>query len=187
MAGAFRLKSLTSELVAIAEPLAANNANRLVTDFSRGPAKLVTDEVRLRQILANLLSNAANFTTEGMICFSSEPFAAENCEWVRFTVSDTGIGMTPEEASTVFESYRQANSSIAKTFGGTGLGLAISEQLSALLGGRLRLETAPGEGSTFMLEIPLVFNGRPADTDTPGRAEAPGAQTYGPDVTKDVA
>ena len=187
VAGAFRLKSLTSELVAIAEPLAANNANRLVTDFSRGPATLVTDEMRLRQILANLLSNAAKFTTEGMICFSSEPFAAENCEWVRFTVSDTGIGMTPEEASTVFESYRQANSSIAKTFGGTGLGLAISEQLSALLGGRLRLETAPGEGSTFMLEIPLVFNGRPADTDTPGRAEAPGAQTYGPDATKDVA
>jgi signal transduction histidine kinase len=124
------------------------------------PLIIITDVRRLRQILGNLLSNALKFTEKGRVTLevSARPDPADGVgekhwRW-RFAVSDTGIGIAPEQASALFSPYTQAHPGIEQRFGGTGLGLAISHQLARLLGGELSLaRSTPDEGSTFVLEI----------------------------------
>ena len=125
------------------------------------PSIIVTDVRRLRQILSNLLSNAIKFTDRGQVALEvsaqREPTMAgggvPGWRW-RFAVRDTGLGLSPEQAATLFTPYTQAHMDIARRFVGTGLGLAISHQLAILLGGQLYLaESKPGLGSTFVLEI----------------------------------
>ena len=110
------------------------------------------DSVRLRQVLSNLASNAVKFTYEGKIrlhVWSSD-------EGLTFTLSDTGIGIAPERIAGLFEKFVQADSSTTREFGGTGLGLAISRELVERMGGTLRMDSAPGQGSTFVFRLPFV-------------------------------
>ncbi|HEY9250743.1 MAG TPA: ABC transporter substrate-binding protein, partial [Rariglobus sp.] len=113
------------------------------------PAVILTDALRLRQILSNLLSNAVKFTETGGV----EVRVSAEGGRVRFRVSDTGVGLSAAQQETLFEPYAQADVSIPRRFGGTGLGLAISRDLARLLGGDITVESRPGEGATFTLEI----------------------------------
>ncbi|MFN4295893.1 MAG: ATP-binding protein [Brevundimonas sp.] len=110
------------------------------------------DAVRVRQILANLVSNALKFTSQGRITLTVE---AREGDCVRFEVRDTGIGFDAEQKARIFSRFQQADGSITRRFGGTGLGLAISRDLARLMGGTLDCDSTPGEGSIFWFEIPL--------------------------------
>ena len=114
------------------------------------------DELRLRQVLFNLTGNAIKFTQRGQVTIRvTQTGASTDAIRVRFSVEDTGIGMTQEAAARVFEAFQQADESTTRRFGGTGLGLSISKQLVAMMGGELTVRTAPGRGSAFAFELAL--------------------------------
>jgi signal transduction histidine kinase/DNA-binding response OmpR family regulator len=116
------------------------------------PQNVRGDPVRLRQILTNLVNNAIKFTERGEIVVDAR---GEDGDHVRLSVCDTGIGIAPEAAATLFQPFRQADNSTSRKFGGTGLGLAIVKQLAELMGGSVELETALGKGSTFTVTVRL--------------------------------
>jgi len=116
------------------------------------PLWVVSDRHRLMQVLVNLLGNAIKFTHQGAVVLQVK----REAEHLRFTVSDTGIGIVPERLQKIFEPFEQASGATASVYGGNGLGLSISRQLAQLLGGDIGVESSPGKGSTFWLRLPLV-------------------------------
>jgi signal transduction histidine kinase/DNA-binding response OmpR family regulator/HAMP domain-containing protein len=145
------------------------------------PKTMFTDIKRLQQIIKNLLSNAFKFTHVGNVSISVAPaiegWSSEADELERserviaFKVSDTGIGISAEKQQIIFEAFQQADGSTSRKYGGTGLGLAISRELSKLLGGEIKLVSAPGAGSVFTLYLPLTY--APTRTARPRVAPAP--------------
>jgi signal transduction histidine kinase/CheY-like chemotaxis protein len=133
------------------------------------PATIDTDAQRLSQILKNLLSNALKFTDRGTVSFEMRPLPDDQVE---FAVRDTGIGIAPEHQQLIFEPFRQADGTTNRKFGGTGLGLSISRELARLLGGQIRLESTPGEGSVFRLVLPRKLPAS-AGRDAPEPAPLP--------------
>lgn len=115
---------------------------------------LLLDALRVRQMLNNLLSNAIKFTAEGVVTFEASLRGDGPEKTLTFTISDTGIGMSPEQAEHVFEPFTQADSSTTRDFGGTGLGLTLVRELSALAGGNVAVDSAAGKGSCFTLTLP---------------------------------
>ncbi len=147
------LKEINNDLRSLFDPLAREKGInlQLIIDPS-APELIVTDKLRLEQILKNLLSNALKFTTKGSIKLNV--FQPDNSSLIQFSVKDTGIGIPKEKQQQVFEAFQQADGSTRRKFGGTGLGLSISRELAKLLGGEIRLVSKPGEGSEFTLLIP---------------------------------
>ena len=131
------------------------------------PTFIAGDPVRVRQVLLNLLSNAVKFTEQGEVELTvrREPGAPGMPDILCFSVRDTGIGITPEAQRHIFEAFSQADNSVTRKFGGTGLGLSISSHLVTLMGGEIRLDSAPGRGSTFCFTLPC----RPAEALAPAR------------------
>ena len=119
------------------------------------PDLLLGDALRLRQILLNLLGNAVKFTHEGVVAFSAAGDIQNEEVSLRIAVRDSGIGISPERQTGVFEAFRQADNSITRKYGGTGLGLSICMKLAALMQGTIELESAEGKGSTFTLVLTL--------------------------------
>ncbi|HPS12429.1 MAG TPA: HAMP domain-containing sensor histidine kinase, partial [Prolixibacteraceae bacterium] len=117
-------------------------------------SEIFTDETKITQVLSNLLSNALKFTAEGFIEFGYNLKTDVKPVEMEFYVKDSGIGINPEFHTKIFERFRQANKSINKIYGGTGLGLAISKAYIELLGGKIWVQSEPGQGSTFFFTIP---------------------------------
>ncbi|WP_345745046.1 ATP-binding protein [Streptomyces sp. ODS28] len=145
-----------------------------VSVAENAPRELHADERRIQQILRNLLSNAFKFTAEGTVRLHVGTRQAEDGEQeLTFAVSDTGIGIEPARLPYIFEAFQQGEASTHRTFGGTGLGLSISRELAGLLGGRITVESTPGEGSVFTLQMALTH---PSDAAPAGPAEASAAE-----------
>lgn len=147
-------QEVINDLRPLFEPIAKEkNLELKLTIDPSAPEHIVTDKLRLEQILKNLLSNALKFTAKGSITLNiSKP---EGVGRVKICVKDTGIGIPEDKQQQIFEAFQQADGSTRRKFGGTGLGLSISKELAKLLGGEIRLYSKPGEGSEFVLELPL--------------------------------
>ena len=148
-----QLAPLIEEVIGTARQLAEPNHNRLVVEVQENLGLLTVDPMRLRQILLNLLSNACKFTKDGEVKLRVSK-VGNGRHWVELSVSDTGIGMTPEQQAKLFEEFSQADASTAQRFGGTGLGLAITRKLARMMGGDVTVTSEPGKGSGFTVRLP---------------------------------
>ena len=119
-----------------------------------GGGRLVPAPPRLRQVLLNLLASAGKFTHDGEVTFGVRRLAGPGGDRIRFSVTDTGIGMTEEQVGRLFRAFEQADPQVTRRFGGTGLGLVITRRLARMMGGDVFVESRPGEGSTFVVELP---------------------------------
>lgn len=142
---------LLKRIESTAAPLATKNRNKLIVNGSNAPSSMYVDGMRLEQIFINLIGNACKFTKSGYVRLEVET----GTDRVLFKVSDTGIGMTLEQAANLFEEFKQADVSIASAYGGTGLGLAISKRLVELMGGGISVSSEPGKGSIFSVDLPI--------------------------------
>jgi signal transduction histidine kinase len=150
----FGLPELVHDVVGTVKPLVEKNANSLDVSVPAELPPLLGDSLRLRQCLFNLLSNASKFTKDGKISLEIAPLEDGGRHWVRIRVTDSGIGMTPEQLGRLFQTFSQADATIARQFGGTGLGLAITRKLCRMMGGDVTVESTPGRGSTFTMILP---------------------------------
>jgi signal transduction histidine kinase len=148
-----QLAPLVEEVIGTARQLAEQNKNRLILDAQENLGALTVDPLRLRQILLNLLSNACKFTKEGEVKLQARRMA-DGRDVIELSVSDTGIGMTPEQQAKLFEEFTQADATTAQRFGGTGLGLAIARKLARMMGGDVTVASEPGKGSVFTVRLP---------------------------------
>ena len=148
-----QLAPLIEEVIGTARQLADQNKNRLSAEVPDDLGSLTVDPMRLRQILLNLLSNACKFTKEGEVKLQARRMA-DGRDVLELSVSDTGIGMTPEQQAKLFEEFTQADASTAQRFGGTGLGLAIARKLARMMGGDVTVASEPGKGSAFTVRLP---------------------------------
>lgn len=169
----FELTGLVESVVNLNAPNAKTKGLSLTFDIDKNVPNWVTsDEGRLRQILVNLMGNAVKFTLKGGVRLSVASIPAQEgdaCR-LRFSVSDTGIGIPMEKHDQVFESFNQLDASYTRRFGGTGLGLSISQSLAKLLGGTLSFESKVNVGSTFSLELPVSL-AQKVDADQPTPSE----------------
>ena len=150
----FELNSFIDDVVAASQPLLEQNANALRLQVADDLGSIHTDQVKLRQVLYNLLSNAAKFTREGAIQLTAKREASDGGDWVQFDVEDEGIGMTPEQTEKIFDSFSQADASTTRKYGGTGLGLAITKHFCEMMGGEISVLSRLGEGSFFTVRVP---------------------------------
>lgn len=172
------LQRMVADIRQMFQPIAGQKALAFEVEIAPDcPRVIDTDRMRVEQILKNLLSNAFKFTAQGSVRLTIETAAEER---LAFTVADTGIGMSQEQQSRIFEAFHQADGTISRRYGGTGLGLSISRQLARLLGGRITLESAPEQGSRFTLIIPAQLTVEAASSAakvpapaTPAPAPAP--------------
>jgi PAS domain S-box-containing protein len=165
----FDVAEMLRDIAAGAEPLVEKKENRLVVELADGLGRAHTDQVKVKQCLLNLLSNAAKFTEKGTITLHAARETRDGKDWLVFAVRDSGIGMTAEQLAKLFQRFRQADDSTTRQFGGTGLGLSITRAFSRMMGGEVRVESTPGRGSVFTIEIPAVLD----TTPPPARASAP--------------
>jgi signal transduction histidine kinase len=153
----FALAPLIDGVVKTIEPLAAKNDNRVAVNCDGTIGKLHADQMRLRQALLNLMSNANKFTERGTISVDARQAQENGRDWVTIAVADTGIGMTPEQMGKLFQEFSQADASTTRKYGGTGLGLAISKRFCEMMGGDITVESEPGRGSTFTIRLPRIM------------------------------
>jgi hypothetical protein len=148
----FNLLALIDELSSTYNATASMKELELKIEIAPDlPPWLHGDELRVRQVLTNLLDNAIKFTAAGSVTLAVQ----QEGEGLHIQVSDTGIGIAPDRLAAIFEPFTQADASMTRRFGGTGLGTTISKQLVELMGGRIWAESAPGEGTTFHIALPL--------------------------------
>ncbi len=175
----FAVAPLIDDAVKTVETLAAKNNNRLVVDCKPEIGAMQADQTRVKQALLNLLSNANKFTERGTVTVRAERHRESGRDWLTMAVSDTGIGMTPEQMGKLFQDFSQADSSTTRKYGGTGLGLAISRRFCQMLGGDITVESELGRGSTFTIRLPASVAGE-APTAIHQAFPAPSVKT-GPD------
>ena len=152
----FAVADMLAEVEATVAPLIARNGNVLDVKIAGALAEMRSDQTKLRQILFNLLSNAAKFTSGGRIELYARRETKPEGDWLEFRIADTGIGMTSEQLSRLFQAFSQADASTTRSYGGTGLGLAITKHFCRLLGGEVSVESRFGEGSTFTVRAPAI-------------------------------
>lgn len=151
----FDVENLLSDIEATVQPLIAKNANRFELVKHEGLGEVFLDQTKIRQVVLNLLSNAAKFTKSGLIRLTAERREQHNSDWLVIQVGDSGIGMTPEQLERVFDPFSQADASTTREYGGTGLGLSISRKFCEMMHGTLTAESEKGVGSTFTIRVPV--------------------------------
>jgi len=165
---AVSMQRLTEDVRQLFQPVADDRGLAFEIELDAGADLMETDRQRLEQILKNLLSNAFKFTEIGGVKLG---ISAQPGDRIAFAVSDTGIGISPEQQTGIFEAFQQADGTISRRYGGTGLGLSISRELARLLGGRITLESRVGEGSVFTLTLPRAYDAaQVAPRETPAPA-----------------
>jgi GAF domain-containing protein len=155
----FSLGPVIEEVAKTIEPMATKNGNRIVIDCRPDVGTIHADQTRVRQALLNLVSNANKFTEKGTVTIAAQPQRNDGRDWITIAVADTGIGMTPEQMSRLFQEFSQASSATASKYGGTGLGLAISRRFCQMMGGDITVESEVGRGSTFTIRLPRIVEG----------------------------
>jgi len=170
----FDVAKMIEEVMTTAQPLVEKKGNALALKTQGELGMMYADQPKVRQILLNLLSNAAKFTEKGVITIGVERIKTQktkptkhsknndellsglnyNSQVLIFRVSDTGIGMTDEQLQQIFKPFTQADVSTTRKYGGTGLGLTISQRLCQILGGEISVESQDGKGSTFIVSLP---------------------------------
>ncbi len=176
----FNLNGLVQDVQATIQPLVEKNSNILSVEVSCDSHTMYADLTKVRQVLLNLLSNAAKFTQQGQITLSvhdavhraavetADSFIPDpHSHWITFTVSDTGIGMTVEQLTRVFQAFTQADPSTTRKYGGTGLGLAISRRFCQMMGGDITVASQLGQGSTFTIWLPAQVVDRRSEPQSP--------------------
>ena len=153
----FNVQEFLESVVDIITPLAEQNRNKFKLEYPPDIGTATHDITRLRQIIINLVGNACKFTEDGEVNLYVNVIKINNIESLHFCVSDTGIGMTPEEIGKLFEVFQQADAKATRRYGGSGLGLALSKQLAKLMKGDIHASSIYGEGSDFTLVIPLHY------------------------------
>ena len=152
----FNLHNVLENVASVMLSLVGSKNLELIITPPANIASLIGDELRLQQVLINLVSNALKFTDHGEVLLTVTcEQDSENEIWLRFSVKDTGIGMSEDQLAKLFEAFSQADTSISRRFGGTGLGLAISQRLVELMGGRLQVRSELGIGSEFWFVVPF--------------------------------
>jgi signal transduction histidine kinase len=152
----FELGGLVDQVTAALQPIIEEHGNRLTVHLPAPPGTMVADPVKVRQMLFNLLGNAAKFTDNGLITLRVERRAAPAGECIAFEVTDTGIGIERDRLDRIFEEYEQGNVAVARKYGGTGLGLAIVRRYCRMMGGDISVESEVGAGSRFTVLLPAV-------------------------------
>ena len=150
----FEVRDVVSAVAAMVRPLVEKNGNTFELAMDENVGTMHADLTRVRQILLNLLGNASKFTSNGTVSLTVTREESKWREWVVFAVRDTGIGMTPEQLTRLFQPFTQADPSTTRKYGGTGLGLSISQRLSRLMNGTISVVSEPGMGSIFTVRIP---------------------------------
>jgi len=166
----FGIEALVQDVAGTVGNLVQQKGNTLVLDAVPGLGTMTTDQVKLRQCLFNLVSNAAKFTEGGQITLR----ASREGDDAVFSVADSGIGMTPEQLAKLFERFTQADVSTTRRFGGTGLGLAITRAFCRLLGGDVTVASTYGQGSTFTIRVPVIMPEQPEEDAPPDKATVHG-------------
>ena len=151
----FAVGKMVGDVAEMAGPLVGRRENELAVQVDAALGEMHADPVKVRQCLFNLLSNAAKFTERGRIELEVQRVDKGGREWAAFHVRDTGIGMSKEQTERIFDAFIQADTSTTRQYGGTGLGLAITLRFAQLMGGNVRVESEPGQGSHFTLSLPL--------------------------------
>jgi GAF domain-containing protein/CheY-like chemotaxis protein/anti-sigma regulatory factor (Ser/Thr protein kinase) len=152
----FPLAPVIEDVAKTIEPMATKNGNRVLIDCPADLGTIHADQTRFRQAMLNLASNANKFTEKGTVTIAAQAQRNNGRDWITIAVTDTGIGMTAEQMSKLFQEFSQADASTSRKYGGTGLGLAISKRFCQMMGGDITVESTPGRGSTFTIRLPRM-------------------------------
>ncbi|MEM9485886.1 MAG: ATP-binding protein [Cyanobacteria bacterium P01_F01_bin.116] len=155
----FSIMSLVQDVASTMQPVITKNNNILKIQCAANIGSMYADEVKVRQSLFNLLSNASKFTQNGAITVKVKVDNIQDKQWITFQIQDTGIGMLPEQLQKVFNAFAQADSSTTRKYGGTGLGLTITKKFVQMMGGTVNVESEVGAGTTFTIQIPKTVRG----------------------------
>jgi signal transduction histidine kinase len=151
----FDVSELIKDVAAAMRPQMEANGNEFGVILPPGIGTMTADKIRVRQIVYNLLSNAAKFTKGGRVTFAATESVVSGTKLIRFTVQDTGIGISEPQKSRLFKDFSQADASMSRKLGGTGLGMAITRRICELMGGEITLESELGKGSVFTVTLPF--------------------------------
>jgi signal transduction histidine kinase len=152
----FDIAAMIHEVVTTVRPLVEQNANTLTLQTKPALGSMLADLTKVRQVLFNILSNACKFTEYGTITLEARRETIQTATWITFHVTDTGVGMTPEQLARLFQPFSQADAATTRKYGGTGLGLAISQRFCQIMGGDITVESESGSGSTFVIRLPAT-------------------------------
>ncbi len=162
----FDITTVFNEVISTIQPQVENKNNTLTVQCDDTLGEMCADMIKLRQILLNLLSNAAKFTEQGLICVEVSRQVQDDEDWVRFCVTDDGIGMTAEQQQKLFQPFIQADASTTRKYGGTGLGLAITKEFAEMMGGQINVASEFGHGSRFTVLLPAIVSEQPITQPT---------------------